>query len=686
MSAGPPRGRSAALAAILSVLALAGLGVATTWFAARPGLRIVADATKTRAYSLSPQTERLLRGLEGDWTIALFIVESETDASVRRQIDEVVRRFRDAAPNLDILRIDPADPRSLLDYETAIDRLQSVYADESAAYDGALDDGEAAFETLVQFAADQATSWQVLTQALAADPAAARTAQQRVTQITLLAAEGWRILEEVRKARRADAARPTPDYETARTILATALSEWGSELFAMATSLREWSADPRLPADLRAALDAMVVPHESQSRAVVAAADPLRRLPSLELSAIGRSLEQGEAAVVIGPDRAAVIPASQLLPAGAMRSATTGVRFDQRFRGEQAIAAALRSLLVDQMPLIVFMHAESSSLLAARDGQSDLTGARDMLEINRFEVAEWPVAEADAPVPAPGQPVVWIVVPPTQRRGLDVSDVERTLIDETRRLIERGEPVLLNLFPSQLPRFGQPDPWRPLLAQLEIAAETDRVVVESVRAGEETRLQKGVRLTQYNATHPIGEAADGQTTFLGLPIPLRPESAARGTAFDPILSVTPLPRRWIEPDWMLPENQIGAPDEEDRFDEPVPVVLALERTPEMGTARQRLLVSGSGGWLLTFAADPVVNLGGERVALAHPGNYELMLASAAWLAGMDDLIARSPTSRQTARLDGVTPDARRRWLLITLLLMPFGALALGVLVHLVRRV
>ena len=96
-------------------------------------------------------------------------------------------------------------------------------------------------------------------------------------------------------------------------------------------------------------------------------------------------------------------------------------------------------------------------------------------------------------------------------------------------------------------------------------------------------------------------------------------------------------------------------------------------------------MSGSGGWLLTYVADRVYSIGGERVALEYPGNYELMLASIAWLAGMDELIAPSPMAQEIPRLRGITPEDRRHWLWLTIGALPGACLLLGLMMWMVRR-
>ena len=77
------------------VFLLAGivLAVSMVMISMHGSLRVRLDATKTRAYSLSPRTTTLLESLEGEWRIAVVMVESERDEAVARQIDEVLERY-----------------------------------------------------------------------------------------------------------------------------------------------------------------------------------------------------------------------------------------------------------------------------------------------------------------------------------------------------------------------------------------------------------------------------------------------------------------------------------------------------------------------------------------------------------------------------------------------------------------
>jgi hypothetical protein len=118
---------------------------------------------------------------------------------------------------------------------------------------------------------------------------------------------------------------------------------------------------------------------------------------------------------------------------------------------------------------------------------------------------------------------------------------------------------------------------------------------------------------------------------------------------------------------------------------PVPVIVAAQGHSSVTGRAQRFLLVGSGGWLLSYITDIATSIGGERVALQFPGNYELLLASVAWLAHLDDLIAPSAVSQQVSRLDGVTTRAKWVWGSIVVGGVPAACLILGVLVWGIRR-
>ncbi len=292
-----------------------------------------------------------------------------------------------------------------------------------------------------------------------------------------------------------------PDYETARSILAVSMTTWADELYEIVGLFNGWRDDPATDPAVRQYASTHRDEFDGWARELAARADPLKHLPALELARIGRSLEAGETAIVLGPPGAAVIPPEQLFPRLNLRQRATGeVTFDQRFRGEQTISATIRSLVSGSMPVVILVHAQDDSLLNRRPQNIDFVGAADMLQAVRFDVREWIVPRSDRPAPPRGRPVVWVVVPPPipQRRSLAVSEQEQALIEATADLIADGESVLLNVSPSALARSGKTDPWTALVTPFGLTVDTSSVVFEAVRSSDGRVLnQRVLQLSDY---------------------------------------------------------------------------------------------------------------------------------------------------------------------------------------------
>jgi hypothetical protein len=678
---------------LLSILVIA---AALNFFAERPGLRRQADATKTRSYSLSEQTHELLRSLEGQWTIALLVTEAETDRAVLRQVDEVLRRFGEASDDVSVMRIDPTSPSTISTFETLLARLRLMYADTISDYEAKIRDGRSSLEALERFIQAQAPRLRPLMprdDALAASGPEAQL-QQLIGVLSLRQEQIAQVRTSIDQSLRVDSTQPIADYESARSILSATLWNWAQELQAMSDMLASWRQDAAINETVRAYASGSREEYQALAQSMALAADGLRRLPALEIASIGRQLQAGDVGIVVGAGRAAIIPSSQILLRTA--SAEEGgevVSFDQRFRGEIAIASAIRSLQVRSLPRVVFVHAEKSSMLRSREQQSDLVGVQSMLESARYDVAEWIVGQSPRPPASEGQPTVWVIVPPPlpERQSVAPSKEEYALVQEVKRLLDDGEPVLLSFYPSALHRFNQPDPWQPLLENLGVKPDTSRVIYESVALSQDKREnQRFLELTSLHGEHPIADAVSGQRVRFNLPVALEVidgKSADDGTVARnvAVCRALPSPSRWVEDDWISDPSTLEEPSAEKRFSVAIPLVVASERAHPIERAQQRVIAVGCGDWMLTRMADVVMRHGGSRVALVYPGNRELLLASVTWLAGMDELIAASPSSREVARLEGVNDRVRTIWRWLTLAVLPLACLGLGVVVWLVRR-
>ncbi|MEE2908154.1 MAG: Gldg family protein [Planctomycetota bacterium] len=667
-------GRSATWSTVLYVVGIIVAAVALAVVAHVKSIRVRIDATKSRAYSLSQQTRELLDQLEGDWTVAVILVESQADPATVRQVDEVLTRFHSSNESLRVLRIDPTRPESLRIYESLLVDLQDRYKEEIDQYNMAIEDAVGVFRGLIRFAGEMAGPLRELAEGQQGK--LDRELSPRIAALSLLAGQGFLVLDEVDDALSIDESRPLPNHAKAVAILSQGLSQWAEELDDTARVLEE--------AEL---IEAGILGEDCsvEARRLAIAADRLLRLPDMELSRIGRHLQAGDAAIVLSPERAAVIPADQLF-AGMVSGSEERVSFDRRFRGEQLLSSAVRSLVEGVDPTVIFVHDRDVSMLKPDAQNIDVSGAKAMLEAARIHVLEWAVTNEKRPIVAADSPAVWIVLAPARRTGLKPARSEMELIQATGTLLAEGEPVLVSLYPSLLPRYGQTDPWAGLIRPLGVEVQTDNVISESKRGPEgEHQVGRVQVLTEFTEPHLIAAALHGQSLALPLPVPLVPGDESSRNTIQLMAAVEPSSTRWLESEWSPREDAPPMKVDQPTLEQSVPLLAAVERPSPVGGQAQRVLIVGSGGWMLNYVADMVMPTGGERYALLYPGNHELLLSGSSWLAGLDNRIAPGPLSQEVARLGSIRVPVQQRWSWFLLLGMP-GVIALvGIGVWLRRR-
>jgi ABC-2 type transport system permease protein len=654
-----------------------------------PELRNAFDLTRTRAYALDESTLELLEelpGEEGSWSIHLLAVESENDSLVLKQVDEVLSRFQEASPALVADRIDPLDPESLQAFEELLARLRAVYSEEVVAYEGAIDEARAAYEDLVDFAITVLPSIRTLIAQLPTDDPIATEVTTLARALTRLPADSGELETFIEKGLRADGARPIPDHEGVRAALQTTLEFWSDQLTATARLLQEWTSSSGLPLEVRRWAQQARPGFTAIATDLAMSADTLDQLEPLALSEASRAIQGGEAAIVIAPDSgAAVIPAWQLFPRRTLDVGDGTVRLDRRFRGEEVLAGAIRSLQMAQRPWVVFVHSEDQRLLQPTQNGNDLFAMSDALRAARFEVEEWNVTGGDRPIPPSNVRPVWVVIPPLTREGLEISKREQALLRSTTTLIDEGEPVLLSLGRSILPVLGRPDPWVEVAASLGVQPDTTRVILERIAVDEtsyEAQQWQKIPAPVSEVTHPLAQAVGTQALMILEPISL---GTSGSEAVQTLWAVQSSPTRWLEEDWRSDIIQQRADIPEDaRFEDAQPVVVAVEFERDDGR-RQRALVVGGVGWLVSAVADLARSLGGERQVLEAPGNRALLLAGSAWLASLDELVPSSGSIASTSRIEGLSPVTRTVCGILLLGVLPVGLFLVGGGVVLSRR-
>lgn len=656
---------------------------------ARPALRAEFDATKTRAYTLSESTGSLIAGLSGEWHIAILASEESADPAALRRLDEVLDRMRAMNPKLSVERVDPNDPASSGAYEALLERLTASSQPIIDQWQPVIDRAFAGYESLKDFARGELPRLREVVGGLeATDPSREQLTRiaAGLAQLTELdESAGQSFIAAVRSLLRTAAERPLPDWEGARSALAANDRLWSDQFSTAAALFDQWSRNASLPPRLTTFARDGAKRFEQQALERRSEQYELEELPPLEIGDIGRVIGAGETAVVMGPRGAIAIPSWQLVPQrGAAARGRSAIGFDFAGRAEEVLVGAIRSLTVASMPMVVFVHAEPSSLLTRRDDHNDVAAMADALKTARYQVREWSVTAGERPAPQRGQRAVWVIVPPLKRDGLQTSEREKKLIEATLRLINDGEPALVTFSRNLLPLFGQTDPWSAVATRLGVAVETGRVILELVPMAEDrNEVQPWQAIDSASLNHPIGAAIDGQTAVLNHPTPVRVLDATAGVTV--IASVAPSSNRWIENDWREDARPTREVPSEKRFAEPQPIVVAGEARDPAGKALRRSVVVGSGGWLLSSVADVTQALGGNRFALANPGNRELLLASAAWLSGEEALIASGASGREVARIGTLSDAERGAWLAALGAGLPGGVALAGIAVWLRRR-
>lgn len=399
---------------------------------------------------------------------------------------------------------------------------------------------------------------------------------------------------------------------------------------------------------------------------------------------------------------------------------TSTPRPDLRFRAEELFAGALATLSTPNAPIVCIVHGAPETERLAPE-YKPLGALVQRLALRGIDMVEWPAAAVNEPPtaaiasldPMRSRPVVYIVVPTNALSGEAGAMRSKKLAEAVGKLVQTGKPVLFSFNPSNLPAIGQKDPMAEPLAPLGVSVDTGhpllmRLTNPAAGAGAPANIvTPDLFITRTDSEHAVAAAAQSLRTYLSwaLPMVIDPTAqSASGTTITPLITIPADPKIWGESEWLgfrqTPASQrpmlVNPPMPDSSRDDqegPWVVAAAIER-PLVGAMAtggsvanktQRLIAVGSNGWF--FDEFTQVAAGADasgRALLRNPGNLELFDACVSWLAGQEDLIARSAEAQSVATI----PDLSRstlmtlRWALI--LGMPLAVLGLGVLWRLMR--
>jgi hypothetical protein len=708
-SARSRRARSAAmaifgLAAVVVCLTLA--NALSSRFAGR------LDVTATGEHELAPRTTSMLNSLQGRYTVVLAGDFSRLDRSQLERARDVLLQMQRTSEKVAIQLLDTSAPtgqqqfvqlltdlagrdRGILDLQTRSIRAAADRGITTAEY---LETGLAPAIIKIRDGLPMDGVSLKLRENLDA-----RSAACRLSAADLRAAA--KAIDEPLNSTVAGIAIPQTDI-AAQQIRAILMSV-GEQVSTLVRDLKTIAAAEGLPASARGPAEGMIEPSEKARDAALTAADTLARITRPDVLRIAKALESGDACIVVGPPETGLmaIEFGQLFPP-ALRAESAA---DAGRRAEQLVSTAIGALNTPVRPIVVFMHGELGTGLVAQPGIVSRVTQR--LALRGIDVAEWAViSQAEPPAltslnPDGKRPIIYAAIPPdssaAKPKPSDPSGAERAAkFGAALNLVaDRGAAILLSLYPSVLPTYGDKDPATAVLGRYGLIADSGRPLMKDRLTPQGRMVETDQALRAANAgEQPILKAIHGLPTLFLWPVALAHDPETKNVPKDviltPLFEVPPETQSWAESQWLnfwrLPRSERTVVPNLPEYNEgrdarysPMVTAYAAELPAAAGLERQRMVVIGTNRWFMDPVTTPVVSIDG-RTLLANPGNIELFEASVYWLAGQDDLIAQSPEARAVAILQAISPGTERGLRVAFVAGLPLLVLVVGVAYRMAR--
>ncbi len=689
-----------------SLLTLALLALTTVLCAAMVFIgetkRVRIDVTATRAHSLSPRIEALLDGLETPHELVVVADSARLDTAAARRLTDFLDLLRRSSPNLTTVWIDTSNPADRAEFEGLPGRMLELRAAE-------VDAGKAAIENTRVAAVDVAGSLDALAATLGEWPEVMRNADAAPEVVDILGELA--ALARVRRDEVTSVAEAfplagiaqaggieLPDIPAAQGSLGVVLRRAAESLDTVSRAAAQiGSAEMYAPLHDRAG--GVVSSAQATRDEALRAADEIERAPRVKLLDTLRLLQGRDAAVLLSEnDVIAIRIESMLAENAAAQGASQAAQL--RFEAERAITSALAAASTAEgggPPVVVLTHSQPEAILMApKPGQGDplgpLRGLLDHIAAQGFVIREWATSveqhrPALSEMRANGQPIVWVILPGSASTT-DGAARMGTLAKAVDGLLDDGESVLMNVGPSLLPRVGEGDPLVARLRELGLDIDSGRPLVETVRTPAGPRTKSDFRLLRANDEHAVGAAVDGLAVALIWPLPMT-ISDEGAMEWVELVEVPSRDEVWGESQWPT-LVQAGAMNASASFDDrvdvrdgPWTVVAAGERFVEGSDTPQRVVVVGSNGWFFDAIALRSATVDG-RMSISNPGNIELFDASLLWLAGQDEVMARSAAALGGPRIAAIEPGTLKALWALCILGPATATLLLGIAVRLFR--
>ena len=655
---------------VVTVLGSFALAAAIAASAHAPSARVAIDATKSRQWVVSPQTAALLTQLPSGWRMTWIAPEGALDVDIAAQIEEVVETFAHSKVGF-VERIDPTTSEGVAQYATWLARIVEERRGDPQGLREALADALSELTQLTGCAARAADQLERAAVVMPAGDPDRSPIEQSAGALRALATGGPVLAASIESMRVQRADRALSSDRDAAQVLSQNHRDWAMQFGALSNWLASRALDASAREEMRELARQVRTELTARARALVRSADALEALPADPLSQLSIALAQGGAIVVESPAGIAVVSDGEMTVGS--RDEREVVRFDRRFRIEQLVSAAIRSVLDSKRPQVILVHAHDKSVLDVSSDGNDASAISDALRAARIEVREWSVVTAAKPV-APAD-AVWLICP-IHTVAIESDARERALLEAVGGLIASDSALFFSLGPSVRPLAGRSDPWAELAARLGVRATTDAIVVDDVPTSEgQTERRTRIEAVANSLGGIVAQALASQQIGLPVALPLAPIAADLSAGSSDILLVAqPRAGRSIERDWRR-----RIPDARAAFSMPteVPVALSTTRSTVDGGS-VRAIVVGSGAWMMSATVDALRSESGSREVLLNPGNREFAVNGALWLAGLDQRIGHGGSGREAPRIGALSTVERLQITGLVSLCVPLLALLVAV--------
>lgn len=645
------------------------------------------DVTGAGEHRLSERTRGLLDSLHDDYEVIVAADWRTKDRRVATRVRDALDRFDGASDRVDTTLIDTGTPAGVADYEALLSRLVDREAEEIRAQQSLLEQGLTQMEASATFYESLSASMISVADSLTgADQISRQSRTYFMDQANQLRSAAVEERTGALRGREVmgdgEGMQDVPAWHQTRVLLETRLAKIDEDQSVLVQNLGVFAASDQVPEELSSAAARLQAQVRQRRDQVAVLLDRISRMQTLDVTRVAGVLTAGEAAVVIGPERLIGIDMGMLLPPGTWLNTERGVEADMGRRAEELLSSAVGALASPDRPIVVVVSGQPGPVI---DRLPVIEIVRRRLELQGIDIVEWPVvAEPDHPDlselnPTGRRTVVYVMIGTdtapsnAQREGPTGPERAETLGRVLEQLVDEGQRLMISLVPSYLPGIGLDDPTLRALEPFGIGAETGRPIIRTAAGTERNDIETLFRLDAAAADNPLLDALRGLPTTLDLPVGITLDASVEGVTHHVLLEIED-DDAWGEAQWLdvrlSPEQRASlpsppAPDPaRDWVDPPFVVGAAAERRLA-GNLTQRMLVMGSYNWFFDQYTNEATLID-ERIVATNPGNAELFEAGVLWLAGRDDLIARSPTARATPRISAIEPGrlSALRWILM----------------------